>query len=102
MFEEMVSDLPVDFATLSVGVAFHLDQLPEFDQDGRRLPTLGWRSLLRRPAADLRRLSLPGSVVFNEGDDYLELRIGPSPYDLDPRDAANVRDALHAAKLLPI
>lgn len=100
VYERMARDASVDRLHLSVGASFLLDQPPEFDVQGRRLPTLGWRNRLRKPPTGFRSLSLPDWVTVRDDSSHIELTLGPSALDLDARDAAKVRDMVVESGLL--
>jgi hypothetical protein len=53
VYGRMARDSSVDRLQLSAGVSFLLDQSPDFNAEGRRLPTLGWRNRLRKPPTGL-------------------------------------------------
>ena len=100
VYERMARDASVDRLQLSVGASFQLDQSPDFNAEGRRLPTLGWRNRLRKPPTGFRSLSLPDWVTVRDDSSHIELTLGPSAFDLDTRDAAKVRDMVVESGLL--
>jgi len=93
-------DASVDRLQLSVGASFHHDQSPDFNAEGRRLPTLGWRNRLRKPPTGFGPLNLPDWVTVRDDSSHIELTLGPSAFDLDARDAAKVRDMVVESGLL--
>ncbi len=100
VYVAMSADLTVDFMHLSVGVDFLLRQPPEFDQQWKRLPIIGWRNRLRRPLNSPVEVELPDWVKVYVEPTHIELVLGDNPFDLDPGDAAGVRDAMMKAGLL--
>jgi hypothetical protein len=100
VYDRMARNASVDLLQLSVGVSFHLDQSPDFNAEGRRLPTLGWRNRLRKPPTGFRPLSLPDWVNVRDDSSHIELTLGPSAFDLDARDTAKVRDIVVESGLL--
>ena len=100
VYGRMARDSSVDRLQLSAGVSFLLDQSPDFNAEGRRLPALGWRNRLRKPPTGFRSLSLPDWVTVRDDSSHIELTLGPSAFDLDARDAAKVRDMVVESGLL--
>jgi hypothetical protein len=100
VYVAMSSDPTVDLMHLSVGVDFLLRQPPEFDAQWKRLPVIGWRNLVRRPLNLPVDVVLPHWVKVHVQPTHIELVLGESPFDLDPADAATVRDAMMTAGLL--
>lgn len=65
-YETMSADATTTRLHLSVGVGFLIRQQPEFDDRWRRLPAIGWRNWIRKPAPGPVDLDVPDWVGLRE------------------------------------
>lgn len=99
-YEAMSADPTTTRLHLSVGVEFLIRQQPEFDDQWRRLPPIGWRNWLRKPAPGPVDLYVPDWVGLRETPTSVEFILGPDPFSLDPAAAAEIRSRVMNAGLL--
>lgn len=102
VYDSLASRRRVDRLHLSLGVAFHLDQAPDTDEQGRRPPTIGWRNHLRLASGSLPDFStLPEWVSVESKDEgFIDVQLGPDPANLTSEDAIAVRNILMDIGLL--
>lgn len=106
VYDDLIADARADKASLYHGGNDYQERVyGQVDDMDRRIPGVGWRNLLAKPAGldvDMFVESLPNWVVVTDRGTHLEVDLGGDVHSLDPDDALQVRDVLMDAGLLEV